>query len=47
MKKYLLIKGGVPEWTKGTDCKSADRKVYVGSNPTSSKKNQIKNADVV
>ncbi len=27
--------GGVPEWLKGTDCKSVDS-VYVGSNPTPS-----------
>ncbi len=26
--------GRVPEWTKGTDCKSVVRKPIVGSNPT-------------
>ena len=26
--------GRVPEWTKGTDCKSVWRKPVVGSNPT-------------
>ena len=29
------VTGGVPEWLKGTDCKSVSL-AYVGSNPTSS-----------
>ena len=34
---YNVLKrlGGVPEWLKGADCKSAGY-AYVGSNPTSS-----------
>ena len=30
-----LVRGGVPEWLKGTDCKSVGY-AYVGSNPTPS-----------
>ncbi len=30
-----VVTGGVPEWLKGTDCKSVSL-AYVGSNPTSS-----------
>ncbi len=30
-----LFSGGVPEWLKGTDCKSVGL-AYVGSNPTPS-----------
>ena len=30
-----LFPGGVPEWLKGTDCKSVGY-AYVGSNPTPS-----------
>ena len=31
-----LVLGGVPEWLKGSDCKS-DGFAFVGSNPTPSK----------
>ena len=30
-----IVPGGVPEWLKGTDCKSVGS-AYVGSNPTPS-----------
>ena len=31
---YAVQSGGVPEWSKGADCKSVWRKPPVGSNPT-------------
>ena len=33
--RCLLFRGGVPEWPKGSDCKS-DGSAFVGSNPTPS-----------
>ena len=29
---YVILKGGVPEWSKGTDCKSVGE-AFGGSNP--------------
>ena len=35
LTKLEILSGGVPEWLKGTDCKSVGY-AYVGSNPTPS-----------
>jgi hypothetical protein len=35
MARFAGRRGGVPEWLKGTDCKSVGS-AYVGSNPTPS-----------